>query len=63
MSGFLIAGAQRAEPLLLPRWTFSVASLGHIALTVQDMDKSLRFYCDILGFEKAFEIRDDQNNP
>jgi lactoylglutathione lyase len=40
-----------------------IKGLGHIALTVQDMDKSLRFYCDILGFEKAFEIRDDQNNP
>jgi hypothetical protein len=26
MSGFLIEGAQRAEPLPLPRWTFSAAS-------------------------------------
>lgn len=27
------------------------------------MEASLQFYCEILGFEKAFEIRDDKNNP
>ncbi|WP_046181234.1 VOC family protein [Domibacillus tundrae] len=40
-----------------------IKGIGHLALTVQNMDKSLQFYCDILGFERAFEIRDDENNP
>ncbi|WP_100407890.1 VOC family protein [Bacillus solitudinis] len=40
-----------------------IKGIGHLALIVEDMDKSLEFYCDILGFERAFEIRDDENNP
>ncbi len=33
--------------------------LGHIALTVKDMDKALDFYTRVLGLKKAFEF----NNP
>ncbi|WP_046174963.1 VOC family protein [Domibacillus indicus] len=40
-----------------------IKGIGHLALTVQNMDKSLQFYCDILGFERVFEIRDDENRP
>lgn len=40
-----------------------IKQIGHIALTVRDMEASLRFYCDILGFHKAFNILDDQENP
>ncbi|ADH97818.1 VOC family protein [Salisediminibacterium selenitireducens] len=37
--------------------------LGHIALTVADMDASISFYCRQLGFEEAFAIHDDEGNP
>lgn len=40
-----------------------IKGIGHLALTVEDMDKSLEFYCGVLGFEKAFEINDDDGNP
>ncbi|MFD0696204.1 VOC family protein [Paenibacillus sp. GCM10027628] len=40
-----------------------IKQIGHIALTVRDMEASLHFYCDILGFHKAFDILDDQENP
>ena len=40
-----------------------IKGIGHLALTVENMDKSLEFYCDILGFERAFEIRDNENQP
>jgi lactoylglutathione lyase len=40
-----------------------IKGIGHLALTVENMDKSLEFYCDILGFHRAFEIRDDENQP
>ncbi|HKA52730.1 MAG TPA: VOC family protein [Candidatus Binatia bacterium] len=31
-------------------------SFSHIAIGVQDFDRSLHFYCDLLGFEVAQEI-------
>jgi lactoylglutathione lyase len=37
--------------------------LGHVAFNTEDMNRSLHFYCDILGFEKLFEIENDQNEP
>ncbi|MFC7063173.1 VOC family protein [Halobacillus seohaensis] len=40
-----------------------IKGIGHLALTVQDMEQSLTFYCDVLGFERVFNIKDDQNNP
>jgi lactoylglutathione lyase len=40
-----------------------IKGIGHLALTVENMEKSLEFYCDILGFERAFEIRDNENQP
>jgi catechol 2,3-dioxygenase-like lactoylglutathione lyase family enzyme len=40
-----------------------IKQIGHIALTVRDMEASLHFYCDILGFHKAFDLLDDQKNP
>ncbi|OBZ12613.1 MULTISPECIES: VOC family protein [Bacillales] len=35
----------------------------HVAFVVSDMEKSLHFYCDVLGFEKAFDLEDDNGNP
>lgn len=33
-----------------------ITSIAHNAVTVKDMDESLRFYTEALGFRKAFEI-------
>ncbi len=40
-----------------------IKGIGHIAYNVLDMNKSLHFYCEVLGLEKAFEIHDEQDNP
>ena len=32
----------------------TIKGIAHLALTVRDMEKSLDFYCRVLGFEKAF---------
>lgn len=40
-----------------------IKGIAHLAFTVADMDKSLHFYCDILGFKKAFELTDDKGKP
>ena len=37
--------------------------LAHIALGVSDMEKSLDFYCGLLGLTKAFELHDDNDQP
>jgi lactoylglutathione lyase len=37
--------------------------LGHAAFNTVDMDKSLHFYCDILGLKKLFELKDDKDQP
>jgi Lactoylglutathione lyase and related lyases len=40
-----------------------IKGIAHAAFSVSDMKKSLNFYCDILGFKKAFEIKNDAGNP
>lgn len=35
----------------------------HIAFVVSDMDKSLHFYSEVLGFEQAFKLDDDEGKP
>jgi catechol 2,3-dioxygenase-like lactoylglutathione lyase family enzyme len=40
-----------------------IKRIGHMAMTVFNMEKSLEFYCDILGLERVFEIKDDDQNP
>ncbi|MEK3914448.1 VOC family protein [Paenibacillus sp. FSL H7-0331] len=37
--------------------------IGHTAYNVIDMEKSLQFYCDVLGFQKCFELKNDKNEP
>ncbi len=34
----------------------TVNGYGHLALNVSDMDRAVAFYCDVLGFENAFEL-------
>jgi catechol 2,3-dioxygenase-like lactoylglutathione lyase family enzyme len=33
-----------------------VKNIAHVAYVVSDMEKSLRFYCDCLGFERSFTM-------
>ena len=34
-----------------------ITGMAHAAVTVKDMDESLRFYTEALGFRKAFELK------
>lgn len=34
-----------------------ITGIGHVAVTVKDMERSVRFYTEALGFQKAFEFR------
>lgn len=40
-----------------------ITGISHVAYAVSDMKKSVAFYCDLLGFEDAFDITDENNNP
>jgi lactoylglutathione lyase len=40
-----------------------IKSIAHIAFKCTDMEKSLHFYCDILGLKRAFEIKNDDGEP
>ena len=37
-----------------------VKGIGHVALKVKDMEKSISFYEETLGFKKAFEIEEPE---
>ena len=36
-----------------------IKRIGHVAFKVTDMERSLKFYCDILGGKKAFSMDQD----
>ncbi|MGI5894282.1 MAG: VOC family protein [Candidatus Merdivicinus sp.] len=40
-----------------------IIGFAHNAYRVMDMEKSLAFYCGILGFEQIFTMYDDNGNP
>lgn len=40
-----------------------IKGIGHAAFVVKDREKSLHFYCDILGFEKIFELNNSNGEP
>ncbi len=40
-----------------------IKGIGHLAFTVENMKRSLEFYCDLLGFKHAFSIQDDNGKP
>ncbi|MDF2700132.1 MAG: Glyoxalase/bleomycin resistance protein/dioxygenase [Haloplasmataceae bacterium] len=40
-----------------------IKGIAHTAYNVLNMEKSLQFYCDVLGFKKAFEISNDEGKP
>lgn len=37
-----------------------IRNLAHLCLTVRDLDRSLGFYCGVLGMTPAFEFHNDQ---
>lgn len=37
-----------------------ITGIGHVAFRVSNLEDSLRFYCDILGFKEAFRLYSDQ---
>ena len=50
-----MSAEKREEQLIL--------GLAHAAYVVSDMEASLAFYREALGFEKAFELADGRGNP
>ena len=40
-----------------------IKGIAHVAYNVSNMKNSLYFYCDVLGFKKAFDLNDDKGNP
>lgn len=40
-----------------------ITGINHKAFHVVDMERSLAFYCDKLGFKKAFELHQDNGDP
>jgi catechol 2,3-dioxygenase-like lactoylglutathione lyase family enzyme len=40
-----------------------LTSIAHVAFHVSDMQKSLDFYCGLLGLTKAFELHDKEDRP
>jgi catechol 2,3-dioxygenase-like lactoylglutathione lyase family enzyme len=40
-----------------------IKNLAHLAFDVKDMEKSLHFYCELLGITKAFQLFDQYGNP
>lgn len=40
-----------------------ITGINHKAYHVTDMEQSLAFYCDGLGFKKAFELNNDEGEP
>jgi catechol 2,3-dioxygenase-like lactoylglutathione lyase family enzyme len=40
-----------------------LTKLGHVAIRVKDLEQSAQFYCDVLGFKRAYDMHDDSGNP
>lgn len=41
----------------------TVQTIAHTAMNVRDMEKSLMFYCDVVGMTRAFTLGDDKGQP
>ena len=35
---------------------FSISATNHTSFTVSDLDRSLAYFCDVLGFELCFHL-------
>ena len=40
-----------------------INGIGHIAFSVADMEKTLKFYCGVLGLKHAFTLRNAEGAP
>jgi catechol 2,3-dioxygenase-like lactoylglutathione lyase family enzyme len=40
-----------------------IKRLGHAAFTVENMEKSMNFYCNVLGCKHVFDLNDKEGNP
>ena len=40
-----------------------IEGIAHVGYTVRDMEKSLQFYCDGLGFQKKFLLKNREGQP
>lgn len=40
-----------------------IKKIGHNAYNVSDMEKSMDFYCNILGFKYLFQLKDEAGKP
>ena len=40
-----------------------IKGIAHTAYTVENMEKSLDFYCNVIGFEKVFELARPNGEP
>lgn len=40
-----------------------IKGIAHAAYTVVNMDKSLDYYCNVLGFDHSFSILNDEDKP
>lgn len=38
-------------------------ALSHVAVRVTDVEKSVEFYCDVLGLREKFRLTDEEGNP
>ena len=41
----------------------TICGIGHLAMNARDMEKTLNFYCGVLGLKHAFTLRDAEGNP
>ena len=39
-----------------------ITGIGHLAFSITNLERSLNFYCDILGFRQAFQL-DREGTP
>ncbi|MBQ2676942.1 MAG: VOC family protein [Clostridia bacterium] len=39
-----------------------ITNIGHLALSVKDLDKSMEFYCDFLGMQKSFTLYNEDGS-
>lgn len=40
-----------------------IKGIHHKGFQVTDMDRTLHFYCDVLGFKHAFDLKDSDGKP
>ncbi|MDD5602459.1 MAG: VOC family protein [Eubacteriales bacterium] len=40
-----------------------IKGISHVAFSVSNMDESIKYYCGILGFRKAFSLKNDKGEP